>query len=72
MLGSQGLFPDRQRALVERLGVRVAALGVVESRLVVEALGHIRMLGSQGLFPDRQRALVERLGLGVAALGFVE
>ncbi len=27
MLGSQGLFPYHQRALVERLGLRVVALG---------------------------------------------
>ena len=47
MLGSQGLFLDRQRALVERLGLPVTALGLVEQRQVVEARGHMWMLGSR-------------------------
>ena len=48
---------------------RNVALGSIEFRKVVEALGHVRMLESQSPFPDRQRALIERLGLGVPALG---
>ena len=41
----QSLLPDRQRALVERLRLRIVALGFVESRQVVEARGHVGMLG---------------------------
>ena len=44
MLGPQGLLSDPQRTLVERLGLGVLALGVVELRQVVEALGHVGML----------------------------
>ncbi len=44
MLGSQGLFPNRQRALVERLGLGVAALIVVERRQVVEKDGSGRII----------------------------
>ena len=69
---SQGLLHDRQRALVERLGLGVAALGFVERGQVVEARGHVGVRRSEGLLHDRQRALMKRLGLGVAALGFVE
>ncbi len=35
MVGAQGLFVDRQRALEERLGLRVAAMVFVESRQLV-------------------------------------
>ena len=72
MVGAQRLLPDRQRALVERLGLGVAALRVVEYGQVVEARGDVGVVGSQRLLPDRQRALVERLGLGVAALVLVK
>ena len=69
MIRAEGLLPDRQRALVERLGLRVLALVVVQLREVVQARGHIGMIRAEGLLPDRQRALVERLGLRVLALG---
>ena len=42
MVGAKCLFADRERALVERLGVGVAALLVIEQRQVVEARRHIR------------------------------
>ena len=45
MVGPQRLLPDRQGPLVERLGLRVLALVVVEPRQVVEARGHIGMVG---------------------------
>ena len=72
MLGTERLLPDGERALIERLGLRVLALGMVEQRQVVEARGHIGMLGAEGLLPDGERALIERLGLRVLALGMVE
>ena len=40
MLRAQGLFPDCQRPLIERLGLGVLALGVVHRPQVVEARGH--------------------------------
>ena len=67
MLGSQGLLPDRQGAPVERLGLGVAALGVVEPRQVVEARGHARVTGSKfSCHLKTGRPLL--LGLGVIAL----
>src|SRR5712691_3589859 len=72
MLRAEGLLRDRQRPLVERLGLCVLALGAVEPCEVVQALGHIGMLRAKGFFPDRQRTFVERLGLRVLALGIVE
>ncbi len=42
MLRAEGLLFDRQGALVERLGLAVAALVVVEPRQVVEARGNVR------------------------------
>ena len=72
MLGPEGLLEDRQRPLIERLGLGVPALGLVEQGQVVEALGHVRVLGPEGLLEDRQRPLIKRLGLGVPALGLVE
>lgn len=49
----EGLLFDRQGALVQRLGLRVLALGLVQRREVVEALGHIGMIRTQGLFSYR-------------------
>ncbi len=52
MLGSQGLFPDRQGALVERLGLRVVALDSIEFRQVVEAQAlpsPLRQAGTKGV-----------------------
>ena len=67
-----GLLQDAQRLFVERLGLGVLALIVVERRQVVEAGGHTRMLRPQGRLLNRQRPFVEGLGLGVLALATVE
>jgi hypothetical protein len=45
---------DRQRALEERLGLRVLALGLIQLREAVQVAGHGRMIRAQRLFPDRQ------------------
>ena len=68
MVGTERLLADRQRSLVERLGLGVAALVSVQLSQVVQRLRDIGMVGTERLLADRQRALVERLGLGVAAL----
>ncbi len=72
MLGSEGLLHDRQRALVERLGVGVLALGDVEQRHVVEALGHVGVNWSQRILAYGKRPLVEPLRVCVAALETVD
>ncbi len=72
MVGSQSVLVDRQRTLVERLSLGVAALGVIKRRQVVEARGHVGVLRAQRLLPDRQPPLIEGLGIGVLALGAVE
>ena len=65
---AERLLPDRQRALVERLGVGVLALVLVHDGQVVEGRGHVGVVCAERLLLDRQRALVERLGVGVLAL----
>jgi hypothetical protein len=72
MLGPQRFLPDREPALEERLGVRVATLVLIVLREVAEAGGDVGMLGPQRLLPDRERAFVERFGVGVASLGRVD
>jgi hypothetical protein len=44
MLGAQRLFINRQRPLINGLGLRLLALVVIEQREVVEALGYDRVL----------------------------
>ena len=56
---------------VERLGVRVAALGSIQPRQVVERRAHVGVVGTERLFDDGEAALVERLGVRVAALGLI-
>ncbi len=72
MLGSHSLFQDRQRALVERRDLGVAALGLVEYRQVVEVSCQVGMVRAKSFLVDPQSALIERLGLRVVALSLVE
>jgi hypothetical protein len=72
MAVTEHLFFDRQRSLVERLGIDVATLGIVETGQVIERCCNIRMAGTERLLPNRQRSLVEPLGVRVAALLVVE
>ena len=57
---------------IERLGLAVAALALVEHRQVVEAGERVGMALAQHLAAELQRLLVERLGLAVAALALVQ
>ena len=68
---AERLLADRQRALVEPLGVGVLALLLVHVGQVVEGAGHVGVVCAERLLLDRQRALVERLGVGVLALVLV-
>ena len=72
MIGPQRLLPDRQGAKVERLGLGISALAVVQNCEVIEAAGGIGMIGPQRLLPDRQGAKEEGLGFGVGALAQVQ
>jgi hypothetical protein len=68
MLGAEHLLGDGEVALVERLGLGVAALGAVETGEVVEGSGDVGMVGAERLLGDGEVALVEQLGLGITAL----
>ena len=68
MLRAQRFFNDRDRALVERLGVAVAALVTIKPREVAQRLANVRMVGTQRFFEDRDRTLGERFGAALAAL----
>ena len=67
MLGAERLLADGERALVERLGLRVGAGGLIQHGEIVERAGGVGMLGAERLLADGERALVERLGLRVGA-----
>ncbi len=63
LLGPEGLFPDRQRALVERFGLRVVALGPIEFRQVVEKGGSGRTIRAKLFRPQSQGFLGIGFGL---------
>ena len=46
----EGLLPNGQCPLVERLGLGVSPLGLVQEGEVVEALADVGMLGPQAAF----------------------
>ena len=72
MVGRKCLLVDRDRTLIERLGLGIAALGIVELGKIVEGAGDIGVVGRKRLLGDRQRTLIERLGFAIAALGVIE
>ena len=49
VLGAEGLLADGEGALVERLGLGVAAVCLVEHGQVVERVGDVGVLGAEGL-----------------------
>jgi hypothetical protein len=55
MVGAEHLLPDRERALVEQLGLGLLAPGSVEHGQVVQARGHVGMVGAEVLLRDLQR-----------------
>src|SRR5215831_9558749 len=57
---------------MERLGLQVAALGIIEGGEIVHALKRVGMLLAEHPLTGFQRALIERLGVRVAALGLIE
>src|SRR5208337_3347531 len=69
MLGAERLLADRQRALQKRTRPGKVALGLKQTREVVEARRRIGMLGAERLLADRQRALQKRTRPDKVALG---
>ena len=67
LLRSQRYLFDRQRAFVERFGLCVMALFVVEQRQVVEEGGDDRMLGPELPLAEPDSLLTERQRLYVSA-----
>jgi hypothetical protein len=57
MLWSQGMFVDGEGPHVQRLGLCVLPLGLIECRQIVEAGGRVGVLGSQLLLADLKGAL---------------
>ncbi len=57
MIGSQRLLPDRQRSLLERLGIGVAVMGTLEHRKVLEDVGNVGMYRWAGVaqYPEKKR-----------------
>ena len=51
MIGTEGFLTDRQRSLVERLGIRIATLVVVQLRQIVQRCRDIGMIGTEGFLP---------------------
>src|SRR2546428_7331189 len=72
VLRAKRLFTNGQGTLVERLGLLVLVLLIVEACQVVECARGIGMLRAKRLFPNCQSALVERLRLPVLAPASVE
>src|SRR2546421_12947669 len=65
MFQPQYLFTDGQGTLIERFGLLVLALIIIEPCQSVETLGSVRMLRSQYLLTDCQGTLYEWLCLCV-------
>ena len=68
VVGPQRLLADGQAALVERLGLGVAALVPIQLGQIVERSANIGWSGPSAFSRMARLRLIERLGLGVAAL----
>ena len=72
MVLAQHTLARLQGAPVERLGLAVAALEVVQKRQIVDAGERLGMLLAERALAGLQSALQERLGLAIAALSLVQ
>ena len=68
MVGPERLLTEREAALVERFGLGIPALALVQRREVVQRAADVGMVGSERFLAESEAALVERLGFGMAAL----
>ena len=71
MIGADRALADRQRALIDRLGIGKTVLTLIEIAEIIQRARDIDMIAAQHLFADRQRLLDRRLGVGIAALDLV-
>src|SRR5262245_31898215 len=72
MLGPERFLADGERSLIERLGLLISPLRIVECCQIVEALSRIGMFGPEPFFADGKSPLKERLGFGIlSSLGKV-
>ena len=71
MLLGQHPLAGLERALEERLGLAIAALGLVENARLF-TLESVSGCSGRARAHGPQRALKERLGLAIAALGLIE
>ena len=67
----QGLLPDGQRSLVERLGGEISPPGIVEDTEITENGGHLPVFGPKGRFGALQGLLGYAHGLFIISV-FVE
>ena len=71
MVGTHRLLQDGHAALVERLGLGVAALRQMEMGEIVERDGHRRVIGPVEALGERERLLCDGLSLAELA-GLIE
>ena len=71
MVGPHRLLEDGEAALVERLGLGVAALRIMKEGEIVERDGHRGMVGPVEALGERERLLCDGLSLAELA-GLIE
>ena len=69
MVRAKRFLADRKAALIERLGLLVAALALVKRGQIVERHRNIWMFKAERLLANGKAALIESLSLRGAALG---
>ena len=72
MIGTECFLAYCQRALVQRLRIRIATLSSYRVRQIVQRSCNIGMIGTERFLVYRQRALVQRLGIRITPLVVVE
>ena len=72
MLCTKGVHHNSEGPFEEWLSLCVFALGLVNSRQVVQGFGHIRMLCTKGVHHNSEGPFEERFSLCVFALGLVK
>src|SRR5262249_61492617 len=67
IIGTERFLVDRQRALVERLGVGGSTLYAVKQRQIVQRRRDLRGIGTERFLVDRQRGPQKRVCFGGTA-----
>jgi hypothetical protein len=68
MIGTEDLFVNCQRPLVQRFGIGVTTLLIVTESQIVQRFCDIGVIGTKHFFAYGQRVLEQRFGIGVATL----